>query len=71
MHTRTFAAIAAAVVVLGLAATLPAQAGIAANGFMMNGLKFNGLKYDGRDQTIRLDFNALKLHALVLPAGTQ
>ena len=70
MHSRKFAAIGAAVVLLGLAATLPAQAGIA-NGFMMNGLKFNGLNYDGRDQTIRLDFNALKLQALVLPAGTQ
>jgi hypothetical protein len=65
------AAIGAAVLLLGLAASPPAQALIAANGFTMNGLKFNGLKFNGPDQPVGVNFNALKLHAVVLPTQAQ
>jgi hypothetical protein len=39
------------------------------NGIAMNGSRLNGLNRDGLDQAVGLDFNALKLHAVVLPTG--
>jgi hypothetical protein len=86
MHTRKLAMVGAAALLIGLAASPPAQAGftmngismngISMNGLRLNGLKFNGLKINGlrmngSDQPVGFNFNALKLHAVVLPTGAQ
>jgi hypothetical protein len=86
MHTRKLAAIGAAALLIGLAVSAPAQAGLylngfvmngfvmngfVMNGFVMNGLRFNGLRVNGPDQPVGFNFNALELHAVVLPTEAQ
>jgi hypothetical protein len=96
MYTRKLAAIGAAALLIGLAASAPAQAdlkfnglklngftmngftmngftmnGFTMNGFTMNGFTMNGLYLNGPDQPVGFNFNALELHAVVLPTDAQ
>jgi hypothetical protein len=48
-----------------------AQAGRWLNGIAMNGIAMNGLNRDGLAQAVDLNFDALKLHAVVLPTDAQ
>jgi hypothetical protein len=66
---------------IGLAASAPAQAGFRMNGFMLNGFMLNGFmlngfmlngrRVNGPDQPVGFNFNALTVHAVVLPTDAQ
>jgi hypothetical protein len=80
MHIRNCSAIAAVALVVGLAASAPAQALIAANGIAINGTRLNGLAMNGTRLNglamngTRLNgiaINGTRLNGVVLPTDAQ